>query len=456
MTDQDRSPLGQVVFVDDDKHVRNAGRQTLELAGYEVDCLESAQNALHRLSPEWPGVVVSDIKMPGMDGFAFLNQALEIDRDLPVVLITGHGDISMAVKAIRDGAYDFIEKPFPTDVLVDVVGRAMEKRRLTLENRSLRREVEIGNAPGPRILGNSPSIQKLRHLAVNIADTGADVMIHGETGTGKELVANFLHEHSKRRDKNFVAVNCGAVPEDLIESELFGHEAGAFTGAAKRRVGKFEHANGGTILLDEIESTSPALQVKLLRVLQERHIERLGSNTQVPLDLRVVAATKVDLQHLVQAEKFREDLYYRLNVVVIEVPPLRERLEDIPLLFQHFVLEACSRHDRDPMVLGGEQARVLMSHTWPGNVRELQHAAERFVLFGDGLSTDLSRIIKGLNSGEDATLAQQVGNFEKSLIAQELARHKGDIKKTMEALGVPRKTLYDKMQKFGLSRRNYL
>ncbi|MCP5372920.1 MAG: sigma-54-dependent Fis family transcriptional regulator [Hyphomicrobiales bacterium] len=446
---------GLVVFVDDDRHVRNAGRQTLELAGYEVQCLESAQLALHRLSPEWPGVVVSDIKMPGMDGLEFLTRALDVDRDLPVVLITGHGDISMAVKAIRDGAYDFIEKPFPAEVLVEVVGRAVEKRRLTLENRSLRREVEIGNTPGPRILGNSQAAQRLRHLVINIADTGADVLIHGETGTGKELVANFLHEHSRRRDRNFVAVNCGAVPAELIESELFGHEAGAFTGAARRRIGKFEHANGGTILLDEIESTPPALQVKLLRVLQERQVERLGSNTLVPLDLRVVAATKVDLEDLVRAGRFREDLYYRLNVVAIEVPPLRERRGDIPLLFQHFVLEACSRHHREPAVLEAGQAAELMAHSWPGNVRELQHAAERFVLFGEGPATDLATIIKGLDSGDGTTLAEQVGHFEKSLIAQELARHKGDIRKTMEALGVPRKTLYDKMAKFGLSRRSY-
>jgi len=450
MSMSNRTP---VIFIDDDQHIRMANTQTLDLAGFEVTGLERAERGLPLLSWDWPGVVVCDIRMQGMDGLEFLQRVREIDPDLPVILITGHGDIAMAVQSIRDGAYDFIEKPFAAERLVETVNRAVDKRKLTLENRILRQELEAQSAPGPRIIGNTPAIHRLRATIAQIADTDADVLIRGETGTGKELVARSLHEHSRRHSKNFVAVNCGSVPDNLIESELFGHEAGAFTGATSRRIGRIEHADGGTLFLDEIESMPMSAQVHLLRVLQEHTLERLGSNKVISLDLRVVAATKLDLK---EAEQFRDDLYYRLNVVSIDIPPLRERLEDIPLLFEHFLLIADTRYQRETPPLSADNIRLLMTHAWPGNVRELRNVAERYVLLGESLGYDLQQLIHDSDDSQSAiTLPQQVEVFEKSIIEQELMQQKGSLKKTMEALGIPRKTLYDKMQKYGLDKSNY-
>jgi two-component system C4-dicarboxylate transport response regulator DctD len=444
-----------VLFIDDEKHIRIANRQTLELAGFEVQCFASAEQALPHIALDWPGVVVCDIRLPGMDGLELRERVHRIDRDLPVILITGHGDISMAVNAIRDGAYDFIEKPFPAETLVETVRRAMDKRNLTLENRSLRTELQAQSVPGPRIVGRTLIMQRLRATVAQIADTNADVLLMGETGTGKELVARSLHEHSDRRDHNFVAVNCGAVPENLIESELFGHEAGAFTGANERRIGKFEHANGGTLFLDEIESMPLPVQVRLLRVLQEREVERLGSNTLIKLDIRVIAATKVDLKQLAVQGEFREDLYYRLNVVVIDIPPLRERREDIPLLFHHFLLVSSARYQRELPSPGQEALQSLLGHDWPGNVRELRNIAERFVLLGESCNYNLEQLMHGSEGEVGITLPEQVDCFEKSVIEQALAAHNGNIKATMTALGVPRKTLYDKMRKFGIDKASF-
>jgi len=401
------------------------------------------------------GVVVCDIRLPGIDGLEFLRRARAIDPDLPVVLISGHGDIAMAVGAIRDGAYDFIEKPFSADILLETVRRTLDKRTLTLENRRLRSELLDKNASAGRLIGRTPAVQRLRATIAQVADTGADVLLVGETGTGKEMVALTLHENSARREHHFVAVNCGAVPDSLIESELFGHEAGAFTGATSRRIGKFEHADKGTLFLDEIETMPASAQVRLLRVLQERAVERVGSNRLIPLDLRVIAATKIDLLHASYSVQFREDLYYRLNVVTIEIPPLRRRAEDIPLLFQHFLMMACARYGRDMPMPGPGKIHALLSHDWPGNVRELRNAAERYVLLGGGCCFDLDKMLRG---GEETTgppLPQQVDCFEKSLIEEALGVNKGCIKDTMTTLGVPRKTLYDKMRKYGLDRKKY-
>jgi len=449
------SETPSVIFIDDEQHIRQANAQTLELAGFDVRAFESAEEAIPLLGPEWPGVLVSDIRMPGIDGMKLLKHVQGIDSDLPVILITGHGDVAMAVEAMRHGAYDFIEKPFAAERLIDTVKRAYGRRALALENRRLRVELEIQSAPGPRIVGNTPAMRQLRATIAQIADTDADVLILGETGAGKELVARALHEHSSRWEHNFVPVNCGAVPENLIESELFGHESGAFTGAKGKRIGRFEHSNDGTVFLDEIESMPMPIQVHLLRVLQERAVERLGSNHPIPLNLRVVAATKVDLAEASAQGAFREDLYYRLNVVTIEIPPLRERLEDIPLLFQHFLLVASQRYDREVPPPGADQIRSLLSHRWPGNVRELRNMADRYVLLGENLGYDLDRLIHGSDSETALTLPQQVECFEKSLIVQQLSLQKGSLKDTMEALGVPRKTLYDKMKKYGLDKSQY-
>ena len=447
--------LPPVILIDDEEHVRVAAAQALELAGFEVRSYERAESALDGLDKNWPGAVISDIRMPGIDGMQFLARSQAIDADLPVILITGHGDVSMAVEAMRAGAYDFIEKPFAVEDLVDTVGRAVDKRTLTMENRRLREELAVQSKPGPRIIGDTAPVRRLRQTIAQIADTDADVLVNGETGTGKELVARALHENSRRRDHNFVAVNCGAVPDNLIESELFGHEAGAFTDARTRRIGKFEHANGGTLFLDEIESMPMHVQVHLLRVLQERAVERLGSNQLIPLDLRVVSASKVDLRAAASRGEFREDLYYRLGVVMIDIPPLRERREDIPLLFQHFVLVAGARYQREPPPPSPSQLQRLLLADWPGNVRELRNAAERYVLLGDSCGYDIDRV---LGAGDDVptmTLPEQVECFERSLIEQQLKATNGCIKDTMAALGLPRKTLYDKMKKYGLVRDDY-
>jgi two-component system, NtrC family, C4-dicarboxylate transport response regulator DctD len=445
----------KVFFIDDEIHIRQANKQTLELADLDVVCYDSAEDVLPQLSVDWPGVVICDIRLPRMNGLEFLLQAQKIDRDLPVILITGHGDISMAVQAMRDGAYDFIEKPYSAERLVKTVHRALEKRALTLENRTLRQELEAHSAPGPRIIGRTPAMIRLRSTIARVADTGADILVVGETGTGKELVARSLHEHSRRRLKNFVAVNCGAVPENIIESELFGHDPGAFTDAKKTRIGKFEHANGGTLLLDEIESMPLRTQVHLLRVLQERTVERLGSNKLIPLNVRVVAASKIDLRQASEAGLFREDLYYRLNVVCLEIPPLRARLEDIPLLFHHFLLVAGHRYQQEVPLPKASQMNALMAYTWPGNVRELRNLAERYVLLGSQCGWSLDHLLSGAEKWRNNSLPEQVDCFERGLIEQALLASNGSIKDVMDALAIPRKTLYDKMRKYGLDKSDY-
>ena len=448
------SKAANVILVEDEHHVRLAGKQTLELAGYTVEAVESAPAALDRLSRDWAGIVVSDVRMPGMTGLELMRACRELDRDLPVILVTGHGDISMAVEAIRDGAYDFIEKTFRAEMLVDVVKRALEKRALVLENRALRSELDAHGEAEVRIIGKTSEMERVRAAIDDVADTNADVLIIGETGTGKELVARALHQRSARRGRHFVAINCGALPESIIESELFGHEAGAFTDAKERRIGKFEHADRGTLFLDEIESMPLSLQVRLLRVLQERTIERLGSNVPISVDVRVVAATKGDLKALAAKGEFREDLYYRLDVIEIALPPLRERREDIPYLFQHFALTAAARYEREPPPASPELMRRLMAQDWPGNVRELQNAAERFVLSPAAFSGRDTETPGA--SGAGRTLAEEVRYFERALIEQALSEHGGNVTEACAALGVPRKTFYEKMQKHGLSRRDHL
>ncbi len=444
---------GPVLLIDDEKMIRLAGSQTLELAGFEVVACASAEDGLARLGPDWPGVVVSDVRLPAMDGLALLRHLVALDPDLPVVLITGHGDIAMAVQAMKDGAYHFIEKPWPADHLVEVVRRALEKRRLVLENRALRAQLAADAGGLGAIIGRCPAIERLRQTIAAVADTDADVLVLGETGSGKELVARALHDRSPRRAHPFVALNCGALPETLVESELFGHEAGAFTGAQRKRVGRIAFAHHGTLFLDEIESMPMALQVKMLRVLQEREVEPLGGNQAVAVDVRVVAATKIDLRVASTEGRFREDLYYRLNVVPLRIPPLRDRLSDIPLLFQHFMLQAGLRYRRDPPLLTPALTQRLMGHRWPGNVRELRAVAERLVL---GLDDGLSGDEHDQAPPERRSLAEQVDLFEKSLIETELAAQRGNIKATIESLGLPRKTFYDKMRRHGLSRGDYI
>ena len=444
-------PRVQVILIDDDPHLRQALYQTLDLAGLNVLPLAEANGLAERIGRDWPGVVVSDIRMPGMDGLELLAQLHGQDPELPVLLITGHGDVPLAVQAMRAGAYDFLEKPFASDALLDSVRRALALRALVMDNRSLRLALSDRQLLSTRLVGVSPVMLRLREQIGALAATKADVLILGETGSGKEVVARALHDLSARRHGPFVAINAGALAESVVESELFGHEPGAFTGAQKRRIGKFEFANGGTLFLDEIESMSLDVQVKLLRLLQERVVERLGGNQLIPLDIRVIAATKEDLRQAADQGRFRADLYYRLNVAPLRIAPLRERGEDVLMLFDYFAGEASVRHDLTPNVLQPAQRALLLRHTWPGNVRELQNVAERFAL-GLELALDDSADGQPATGNEVAGgLSEQVEHFEKSLIAAELERSHSSMRSLAEALGVPRKTLHDKLRKHGLN-----
>lgn len=443
------SQAAPVFLIDDDKDLRRATAQTLELAGFAVSAFADPREAIAALSPAFEGIVVSDIRMPHIDGLQLFAMLKDMDADLPVILITGHGDIPMAVQAIQDGAYDFIAKPFPADRLVQSVRRAAEKRRLVMENRALRQAAETAS-DGLPLIGQTPAMENLRRTLRHIADTDVDVLVAGETGSGKEVVAQLLHQWSRRRAGNFVALNCGALPETVIESELFGHEAGSFTGAQKKRIGRIEHAGGGTLFLDEIESMPVATQVKMLRVLEMREIAPLGTNEVRPVDLRVVAAAKIDLGDPGQRGDFREDLYYRLNVVTLSIPPLRERREDIPLLFSHFLSRAAERFRRDAPVISQAVHRHLASHDWPGNVRELSHFAERVAL---GLEANGGSA--SADQASSASLPEKMERYEAAIIRETLAEHQGDVRLTIEALGIPRKTFYDKLQRHGISRADF-
>ena len=438
----------RVLFVEDEPAVRLGGVQALQLRGIEVQAFERAEQALRQIRPGFAGIVVTDVRLPGMDGFALLEQIRSIDAELPVILVTGHGDIAMAVEAMKRGAYDFIEKPFSSEHLADVAQRALEKRHLTLELDTLRRQANNRDRIEAKILGQSPAIERLRRVIIDLADTDTNVLVLGETGAGKEVVARCLHESGRRRSANFAAINCAGIPEMLFESEVFGHEAGSFTGAVKRRIGKLEFADGGTLFLDEIETMQMSLQAKFLRVLQERAFERVGSNELQPMNCRIVAGTKADLLALAREQRFRDDLYYRLGVVVLEVPPLRERREDIPLLFEHFVLQASARYGRPaPDALSPQQMQALMSRSWQGNVRELRKGAERLAL---GLLADTGDADASIGTAP-RTLEEQVNCCERHLIEEALRACQGRAALACERLGLPKKTLYDTMRRLAIT-----
>ncbi|NWD68076.1 sigma-54-dependent Fis family transcriptional regulator [Pseudomonas gingeri] len=440
--------MNAVIVVDDEASIRTAVEQWLSLSGFQVQTFSRAEECLAQLPRDFPGVILSDVRMPGMGGLELLARLQEQDRDLPVILLTGHGDVPMAVEAMRDGAYDFLEKPFSPQTLLASLARAMEKRRLVLENRQLHEQADHRSRLERSLLGVSRSLQTLRRQVLELAALPVNVLIRGETGSGKELVARCLHDFGPRADKPFVALNCAAIPEALFEAELFGHESGAFTGAQGKRIGKLEYADGGTLFLDEIESMPLAQQVKLLRVLQEQKLERLGSNQSIAVDLRIVAATKPDLLDEARAGRFREDLAYRLTVAQLRLPPLRERREDIPLLFEHFAYGAAERMGRPSTPLSGPQLSRLLSHDWPGNVRELANAAERSVL-GLGEAEP-----EGIDPGQ--SLAAQQEAFEAQCLRAALTRHKGDVKAVLEELQLPRRTFNEKMQRHGLAREMFL
>ncbi|HEX7689946.1 MAG TPA: sigma-54 dependent transcriptional regulator [Burkholderiaceae bacterium] len=431
----------EVLLVEDEASVRLATAQALALAGIAVEAFASAEDALAAVGTGFPGVVLSDVRLPGMSGMDLLDEAGRRDRELPVILVTGHGDVELAVQAMRRGAYDFIEKPFRAERLVDVVRRALERRRLVLENRALRLAASERDAL-PQIVGESGAMQRLRGFVATIGPTGADVLINGETGTGKEVVARQLHAAGSP-GAPFVAINCAAMPETMFESEVFGHEAGAFTGAHKRRIGKFEFARGGTVFLDEIESMPLALQAKLLRVLQERTLERLGGNEAVRIDCRVVAASKTDLLRLSEEGRFRADLYWRIATVSVQLPALREHASDIPQLLAHFVGLACARYKRPLPDWTPAQMADWSARRWPGNVRELKAFADRLVL---GVDDDAG----APPDPQAATLPRQLEAFERRVLRAALAQADGNVALAAERLGVAKTTLYDKLKRFGL------
>ncbi len=442
-------PPDTVLIVEDDPHVRLGCVQAMQLANLAVVGVGSAEEALPLLAQGHIGAVVTDMRLPKADGLSLVRLCQQQDAHLPVVMITGHGDIDLAVESMRAGAYDFITKPFASERLVDVVRRALEKRQLTREIARLRQQLHQGDDIESRLIGQSQAMVAVRRLILDVADSPVDVLVHGETGCGKELVAQALHAASPRRKGPYVALNCGGMPDNLLDSELFGHEAGAFTGAQKRRIGKIEFAQGGTLFLDEVETMPMSMQIKLLRVLQERRLERLGSNAPIDIDCRIVAATKDDLLERGRQGSFRSDLYYRLNVVTITLPPLRERRDDIPLLMAHFTTAAAQRFNRPPPELSGAQLAALMRHDWPGNVRELRNVADCLVLgvrhavLDQGTSAPAPAAV-GLS------LAEAVEHFERELIAAELARQGGNMTRAAEALKVAKTTLHDKVRRMGL------
>ncbi len=442
-----------VYLVEDDAAMRRSVTRWLSLAGFAVQAYPQAEALLAALDGDLRGVVVSDVSMPGMSGLELRAELARLDPDLPVILFTGHGDIDMAVQAMRAGAYDFIEKPFDAERLLDTVRRACEKRRLVLENRSLREQVQDAGSLHARLVGVSTEISRLKRQIAQAATVDANVLIVGETGTGKEVVARCLHDLSGNSQGAYVALNCAAIPAALAESELFGHEAGAFTSAAQRRIGSLEQAAGGTLFLDELVSMPLDVQAKLLRAIQEREFTRLGSSRPRQARFRLIAAINLDPRQAIDSGRLREDLYYRCNTLEFRIPPLRERKADIPLLFSLFAEQAAEAYQREMVYPDGRLTAALLAHAWPGNVRELKNVATRFILSPLPLAERVGGLLPA--AGEailQVGLQEQVRAFERSLIEDALRRHKGSIKDAMEELQLPRRTLNEKMRRYGLLR----
>lgn len=432
--------LTRVALVDDDDAFRTALAERLELDGLIVSAFASAEAALKALNGRFEGVVITDLRMPGMDGRQLVERLGEIDPDLPVVMMTGHGDIAEAVEAMKRGAYDFLAKPFAPERLIETVRRALEKRALVLDNRRLAALAADDEGSIP-LSGSSRAAEALRAAIQRLADAQVDVLIEGETGAGKEAVARAIHNTGRRRLRPFVTVSCATLPETGVESLLMGHAAGAVPGAPRRREGQIEQSHQGTLFLDEIDLAPRSTQLLLLRVIEEREVLPLGAMEPHALDLRILASTKGDPVEAVARGDLREDLYYRLNVVRLRTPPLRERREDVPLLFARFLDRAANRLGRDMPAIDHAVRRRLLEHDWPGNLRELANYASQVAV---GLAPTTS---DGLS--EDG-LAPRVQAYEAELIRESLTRHHGDIRQVTADLRIPRKTLYDKMARHGL------
>ena len=448
-------PTGpRVLVVDDEESIRASLRMILEFERYRVDEAANGREALRRVMTRPPAAVLLDIKMPEMDGLATLSALRERGHDMPVVMISGHGDIAAAVEATRLGAYDFLEKPLERDRVLLALRNAVERQRLRDENRELR------GAPS-ELVGESPPMLELRATIERAAPTPATVLITGESGVGKELVARAIHAGSQRSGMPLVQVNCAAIPDELIESELFGHEKGAFTGAVRRQVGKFTAADGGTIFLDEIGDMSARTQAKVLRALQSGEIEPVGARVTTTVDVRVVAATHRDLPAEIEAGRFREDLFYRLNVVPVHAPPLRERLDDLPLLVEHFIERFAGENNYRPKSLTTGALRQLQALPWRGNVRELKNLVERVLILTPGDEIDRAAILRlaGPMRGDLSeailalpTLREFREGAERMYLAKKLEENGWNVTRTAKAIGTPRSNLYKKMEQYGLRR----
>ena len=443
-----------MLVVDDEESIRASLRMILEFERYRVDEAANGREALRRVMTRPPAAVLLDIKMPEMDGLATLSGLREQGHEMPVVMISGHGDIAAAVEATRLGAYDFLEKPLERDRVLLALRNAVERQRLRDENRELRRDPS-------ELVGESPAMQELRATIERAAPTPATVLITGESGVGKELVARAIHAGSQRSEMPLVQVNCAAIPDELIESELFGHERGAFTGAVRRQIGKFTAADGGTIFLDEVGDMSARTQAKVLRALQSGEIEPVGARMTTTVDVRVVAATHRDLPGEIEAGRFREDLFYRLNVVPVHAPPLRERLEDLPLLVEHFIERFASENNYRQKNLTAGAIRQLQAMPWRGNVRELKNLLERVLILSPGDRIDRAAILRLAGSARGdlseailalPTLREFRESSERMYLSKKLEENGWNVTRTAKAVGTPRSNLYKKMEQYGLRR----
>ncbi len=443
--------IPKIALIEDDDIVRQATSQWLQLAGFDVTAFSLGEEGKAAILSQEFDAIVSDVRLPDTDGLSILESLIANHIPTPVILITGHGDVDMAVGALQNGAFDFIEKPFQPERLSQRVTDAVESYRAQTSTQDRQEYLSSVSGLEEVLIGRSRVMQQLREQVAKLARIDTNVIIYGETGCGKELVATSLHNESQRSPHHFVPINCGAIPENLFESELFGHEAGAFTGAGKKRIGKLEYADKGTLFFDEIESMPLSMQVKVLRSLQEHTVERVGGNQQISVDLRVIAAAKEDLN---DHGEFRQDLYYRLNVAQIYLPPLREREEDALILFEHFALKS----NPGSRPLSEADRKAILAYAWSGNVRELRNVAMRFALdetvsVMEILSSRPSSTTEETQAG--VPLAIQLHNFERKVLHDSLVRHQGRITDVMVELDLPRRTLNQKMQKFGLNRSDY-
>ncbi|HNZ96860.1 MAG TPA: sigma-54 dependent transcriptional regulator [Thermoanaerobaculia bacterium] len=443
-----------VLVVDDEKAIRDSLRMILEFEDYRVDEAADGDAALRRVAERQPDALLLDIKMPGLDGLAVLRMLRERGHDVPVLMITGHGDVQTAVEATRQGAFDFLEKPLARDRVLLSLRNAVESSRLQREARRQRGDSE-------ELVGSSPAMQRLRETIGLAAPTTATVLVTGESGTGKELVAREIHRLSPRRDRAFVQVNCAAIPDELIESELFGHEKGSFTGAVRKQVGKFVAADGGTIFLDEIGDMSPRTQAKVLRVLQNGEVEPVGAARVVRVDVRVVAATNRDLPADIEAGRFREDLYFRLNVVPVRTPALREHIEDLPVLVDHFVRRFTELQSYRPRRLDDEALAFLKALPWRGNVRELRNLVERLLILAPGPVIDRAAVVAALGAAQPGigpalfslpTLREFRDEAERLYLVRKLEENDWNVSQTAQAIDTPRSNLYKKMEQYAIRR----